>query len=108
MERQLAEIRRQVELSVKAGLVTNNDLLRVELRQQEIASNRLKVENGLKVSKMLLAQHIGVDQRGFDVANAAFGSRRRSTAGPNTCLRRRTSKPGSMRNAWSAANACRR
>ena len=71
--RQLAEIRRQVELSVKAGLVTNNDLLRVELRQQEIASNRLKVENGLKVSKMLLAQHIGVDQRGFDVANAAFG-----------------------------------
>ena len=43
VERQLAEIRRQVELSVKAGLVTNNDLLRVELRQQEIASNRLKV-----------------------------------------------------------------
>ena len=53
VERQLAEIRRQVELSVKAGLVTN--------------------ENGLKVSKMLLAQHIGVDWRGFDVANAAFG-----------------------------------
>ena len=51
VERQLAEIR----------------------RQQEIASNRLKVENGLKVSKMLLAQHIGVDWRGFDVANAAFG-----------------------------------
>ena len=45
----------------------------VELRQQEIASNRLKVENGLKVSKMLLAQHIGVDWRGFDVATAEFG-----------------------------------
>ena len=73
VERQLEEIHRQVELSVKAGLVTTNDLLRVELRQQEIASNRLKVENGLKVSKMLLAQHIGVDWRGFDVANAAFG-----------------------------------
>ena len=73
VERQLAEIRRQVELSVKAGLVTNNDLLRVELRQQEIASNRLKVENGLKVSKMLLAQHIGVDWRAFDVAAAEFG-----------------------------------
>ena len=56
VERQLEEIHRQVELSVKAGLVTTNDLLRVELRQQEIASNRLKVENGLKVSKMLLAQ----------------------------------------------------
>ena len=73
VERQLEEIHRQVELSVKAGLVTTNDLLRVELRQQEIASNRLKVENGLKVSKMLLAQHIGVDWRGFDVATAEFG-----------------------------------
>ena len=45
VERQLEEIHRQVELSVKAGLVTTNDLLRVELRQREIASNRLKVED---------------------------------------------------------------
>ena len=50
VERQLAEIHRQVALSVKAGLVTTNDLLRVELRRQEVASERLKVENGLKVS----------------------------------------------------------
>lgn len=70
VERQLAEIHRQVELSVKAGLVTTNDLLRVELRQQEVASNRLKVENGLKVMKLLLAQYIGVDWHGFDVAAA--------------------------------------
>ena len=47
VERQLDEIHRQVALSVDAGLVTTNDLLRVELRQQEVASNRLKVENGL-------------------------------------------------------------
>lgn len=72
VERQLDEIYRQVELSVKAGLVTTNDLLRVELRQQEVASNRLKVENGLKVMKMLLAQHIGVDYHGFDIETAAF------------------------------------
>ena len=72
VERQLEEIRRQVELSVKAGLVTTNDLLRVELRQQEVASNRLKIENGLKVAKLLLAQHIGVDWHGFDVADGDF------------------------------------
>lgn len=72
VERQLAEIYRQVELSVKAGLVTTNDLLRVELRQQEVASNRLKVENGLKVSKLLLAQHIGADWHGFDIAAETF------------------------------------
>lgn len=72
VERQLEEIHRQVELSVKAGLVTTNDLLRVELRRQEVASNRLKVENGLKVSKLLLAQHIGVDWHGFDITAADF------------------------------------
>lgn len=43
----LTEIYRQVELAVKTGLTTRNDLLRVELRQQEIASQRLRVENGL-------------------------------------------------------------
>ena len=72
VERQLEEIHRQVELSVKAGLVTTNDLLRVELRRQEIASDRLKVENGLKVSKLLLAQHIGVDWHGFDIEAPAL------------------------------------
>ena len=72
VDRQLEEIHRQVELSVKAGLVTRNDLLRVELRQQEVASNRLKVENGLKVSKLLLASHIGVDWHDFDIVTAAW------------------------------------
>ncbi len=67
VERQLTEIHRQVAVAVDAGLVTTNDLLRVELRQQETASDRLKVENGLRVSKMLLARHIGVELRGFDV-----------------------------------------
>lgn len=69
-ERQLAEIHRQVKLAVEAGLVTPNDLLRVELRQQEVASDRLRIENGLRVVKMLLARHIGVDWHGFDVSEA--------------------------------------
>lgn len=72
VERQLKEIHRQVELSVEAGLVTTNDLLRVELRQQEIASNRLKAENGLRVTRMLLAQFIGADLHAFDTAEGGF------------------------------------
>ncbi len=72
VERQLDEIHRQVELSVRAGLVTANDLLRVELRRQEVASNRLKVENGLKVSKMLLAQYIGADWHTLDLSASGF------------------------------------
>lgn len=68
VDRQLDEIHRQVALSVEAGIVTANDLLRVELRQQEVTSNRLKLENGLNVYRLLLARHIGVDRQSFDVA----------------------------------------
>ena len=67
VEKQLQEIYRQVELSVKAGMATKNDLLRVELRQQEVASGRLKAENGLNISRMMLANHIGVAREGFDI-----------------------------------------
>lgn len=81
VDRQLAEIHRQVSLSVDAGLTTSNDLLRVELRQQEIASNRLKLENGLKVSKMLLAQYVGIDRRDFEVAEVSDFSLPESPAG---------------------------
>jgi len=120
VERQLEEIHRQVELSVKAGLVTTNDLLRVELRQQEIASNRLKVENGLKVSKMLLAQHIGARlarfRRGGGGVRPARGargvftsrSRRRWTTGPSTGSAEKNVEAQKSGSAWSAANACRR
>lgn len=118
VERQLAEIHRQVALSIKAGLVTTNDLLRVELRRQEVASNRLKVENGLKVSKMLLAQHIGADWHTFDIAAQTSANRRprqpityrwtrRSTAARNTCSRKRTSRRRNTASAWNAANGCR-
>lgn len=40
----------------------------MELRQQEVVSNRLKLENGLNVYRLLLAQHIGVDRQSFDIA----------------------------------------
>lgn len=73
VDRQLGEIRRQVELSVRAGIVTSNDLLRVELRQQEVASKRLTAENGLKVVRMLLAQHVGADWKAFDIEAAEYG-----------------------------------
>lgn len=58
-EKQLTTVLGQVEQYVKAGVTTQNDLLRVRLRQQELASNRLKLENAERVLLMLLAQQIG-------------------------------------------------
>lgn len=74
VERQLAEIRKDVEISIKAGLTTRNDLLRVELQENETASNRLKIENAIGISKMLLQQHIGCTADSIDVVADDFGS----------------------------------
>lgn len=59
-EKQLKAVCDLVENYVKAGVTTKNDLLKVHLRQQELASNRLKLENAEHVLLLLLAQQIGM------------------------------------------------
>ncbi|MCC8089350.1 MAG: TolC family protein [Rikenellaceae bacterium] len=61
----LDRLRKDVLVAVEAGVRMKNDLLRVELQQQEIESNRLKLRNGIKVYKMLLAQYIGL--KSYDI-----------------------------------------
>lgn len=46
--------------AVKAGVALRNDLLQVQLRQNEIASQRLKLNNGRELVKMLLVQFCGL------------------------------------------------
>lgn len=65
-DRQLSAVLEQVNQYVKAGVTTSNDQLKVQLRQQELLSNRLKVENGIRVLKLLLAQQCGI-KGGFDI-----------------------------------------
>lgn len=72
MEQQIKEIRKEVELSIQAGLTTRNDLLRVELQENELASNRLKIENGISISKLVLWQYIGEKNREFELQYEAF------------------------------------
>lgn len=57
----LQRLCKDVEVAVNAGVTTRNDLLQVRLKQNEMASARIKLENGLSLSKMLLAQYIGAD-----------------------------------------------
>jgi len=56
-----------VKNAVEAGVVNRNDLLKVELKQNELESNKLKVANGLRLSKMVLAQFTGVSADGFEI-----------------------------------------
>lgn len=52
---------RDVSSYYEAGFITQNDVLKVKLKQNELISNKLKLENGIKLSKMALCQQIGID-----------------------------------------------
>jgi outer membrane protein TolC len=49
------------------GLVNKTDLLKVQLKQRELESGKLKLINGLKLSKIALAQYIGVPSENFEI-----------------------------------------
>lgn len=57
----LDTLNRDVNAAADAGLVTRNDILKVTLKQNEMRSNLLKVENGITLSTMLLCQMIGLE-----------------------------------------------
>ena len=67
----LLSIRKDVDVAVKAGVAMHNDQLQVQLRQNDIESQRVKLQNGISIVKMLLAQYCGLgtttDGQGFDV-----------------------------------------
>ena len=73
VEARLDTLTRDVEAAVQAGVTTRNDLLQVQLRQNEIKSNRLNVENALALSRELLAQYMGMGLDSIDVAYAMEG-----------------------------------
>ena len=61
----LADIYKDVDVAVRAGVALRNDLLRVQLRQNEIASQRLKLQNGLSLVRLLLSQYCGLRDTSF-------------------------------------------
>lgn len=52
---------RDVSSACAAGLVTENDLLQVKLKQNELRSGKIRLKNGIRLSKMLLFNAIGVE-----------------------------------------------
>jgi outer membrane protein TolC len=70
-EKQVDAVMKQVENFLNAGVTTRNSLLKVRLRQQELSSNRLKLENADHVLRLLLAQEIGIEpaeaDKNFDI-----------------------------------------
>ena len=79
----LTDIHKDVEVAIEAGVAMPNDMLQVQLRQNETASNRLKVENGISILKMVLAQYCGLGDTAFalDTKGAETGISHVTTTG---------------------------
>ena len=65
---QLKEIYREVKNFVDAGVTTNNDLLKVTLEIQELASDSIKTTHAKHVLSLLLAQQIGMPGEDIEVS----------------------------------------
>ena len=61
----LADIYKDVDMAVRAGVALRNDLLQVQLRQNEVESQRLKLHNGISIVRLLLAQYCGLHDTTF-------------------------------------------
>ena len=68
----LADIYKDVDVAIRAGLAMRNDLLQVQLRQNDVESQKLKVQNGISIIRLLLAQYCGLKSAEFKVENEAF------------------------------------
>jgi len=65
--RQLKSIHKDAENAFSAGVSLKNDLMSVELKQNEIAGDSVKLENGIRLSKLVLAQYIGHDGEQIEI-----------------------------------------
>ena len=56
----LADVAKDAQAAVDAGVALRNDLLQVQLRQNEMASQRLKLNNGQALLHLILTQYCGL------------------------------------------------
>ncbi len=57
----LDSLYRDVNAFTEAGLAQKNDLLKVQLKQNELKTNLFKLRNGIEMTSRALCQHIGID-----------------------------------------------
>ena len=64
----LRDIHKDVDVAVRAGVAMRNDLLQVQLRQNDIQSQRLKLQNGISIVRLLLSQYCGLRDTSFTIS----------------------------------------
>ena len=66
VEALLGDLHKDADVAVRAGVALRNDQLQVELRQNDIQSQKIKLQNGIDIVKLLLGQYTGITHD-FDV-----------------------------------------
>ena len=66
VEALLGDLHKDADVAVRAGVALRNDQLQVELRQNDIQSQKIKLQNGIDIVKLLLGQYAGI-AHDFDV-----------------------------------------
>lgn len=66
VEALLGDLHKDADVAVRAGVALRNDQLQVELRQNDIQSLKIKLQNGIDIVKLLLGQYTGI-AHDFDV-----------------------------------------
>ena len=74
VEALLTDIHKDVDVAVHGGVAMRNDLLQVQLRQNEVESQKLKLNNGISIVRLLLAQYCGMNSVEFRVENVEFAT----------------------------------
>ena len=75
----LRDIYKDVDVAVRAGLAMRNDLLQVQLRQNDIGSQRLKLKNGISIVRLLLSQYCGLRDTSFVIDHSLQAKRTSSS-----------------------------
>lgn len=65
VETLLNDIYKDVDVAVKAGVAIRNDLLQVQLRQNDVASQKLKLANGISLVRLVMCQYCGMRDTSF-------------------------------------------
>ena len=67
VEALLQDICKDVDVAVRAGVAMKNDQLQVQLRQNDIESQKVKLQNGISIVKMLVSQYCGLSDELWNV-----------------------------------------
>lgn len=68
VDAQIMNAHKDASAAVEAGMRNRNDLLQVQLRQNEMRTTRIQVDNALDLVRRLLAQQMGMGTDSIDVA----------------------------------------